>query len=157
MSNKPHASQYNRDLEIFCPACKGRAELKDSAIIYGRSYGLIWICEHFPTCNSYVGCHKGSSRPKGTLADGPTREWRKQAHAAFDALWMRGLGGKLGRGTAYAKLAFHLGEKAVHIGESDGPRCRQIIDWSRAEKAAMKEPSYGNEKPLSPKLEGDLL
>lgn len=133
------ASQYNRDLVIYCGDCGSRAELKDSAVIYGRSFGLVWICTSFPTCNSYVGCHAGSSRPKGTLANAEVRQWRKQAHAAFDALWLKALKGPLGRGTAYARLAFHFSESAVHIGESDGPRCQAIIEWSRQELKNIKE------------------
>lgn len=33
---------------LICPDCGGKAELKDSAIIYGKSYGLVYVCENYP-------------------------------------------------------------------------------------------------------------
>ena len=41
--------------------------LVDSAVIYGRSYGPIYLCI---ICGAYVGCHPGSTRPPGD-AGGP--------------------------------------------------------------------------------------
>jgi hypothetical protein len=34
-----------------------------------------------------VGCHKGTTKPLGRLADAELREWKKRAHAAFDPVW----------------------------------------------------------------------
>lgn len=130
-----HGSQYARETDLKCPTCGAKAELKDSAVIYGRSYGLVWICPNFPACNCYVGCHNQGSKPKGTLADEVTRAWRKKAHMAFDVIWQTRL---LKRGPAYARLAKHFGHE-VHIGESDATKCAAIIDWARAEIRWIRE------------------
>ena len=72
-----------------CPYCKQKAVLQSSEVVYGkgRNFGNIWVCKNYPSCDSYVGCHKGGSIPLGTLANAELRELRKQAHALFDPLW----------------------------------------------------------------------
>lgn len=115
--------------ELTCPDCGSTAVLKDSAIIYGRSYGPVWICPRFPTCQCFVGCHKGSEVALGTLANGPTRSWRKAAHSVFDLIWQKG---PSSRGQAYAALAQHLGVDKIHIGESDAATCRRIVEYAKA-------------------------
>ena len=64
-----------------CRYCNGDVSIKDSSIIYQQSYGLIHICD---SCGAFVGCHKGTSNPLGTLANAELRELRKQAHSVFD-------------------------------------------------------------------------
>jgi len=36
-----------------CSYCNGTVEEKDSSIIYGTSYGKVWICENYPKCDTY--------------------------------------------------------------------------------------------------------
>ena len=69
-----------------CPYCGSRARLVDSTAIYGRSYGMTWVCERYPSCGAYVGCHPGTTTPLGRLADKKLRAAKKAAHAAFDPL-----------------------------------------------------------------------
>lgn len=52
--------------EVYCDYCGRRAEFVDSKIVYGKSYGMMYLCRH---CMAYVGVHKGTSRPLGRLAD----------------------------------------------------------------------------------------
>ena len=52
---------------VDCPRCHCPTMLVDSAVIYGRSYGPIYLCI---ICGAYVGCHPGSTRPPGD-AGGP--------------------------------------------------------------------------------------
>ena len=76
--------------DLICPICGAGAELKDSKIIYGKSYGLSWICKNYPECDCYVGCHKGTATPLGELCNSEIREWRKKIHAKLDLLWQSG-------------------------------------------------------------------
>lgn len=71
---------------VVCPYCHAEAVLVDSAEVYSRSYGNIWLCR---PCHAWVGVHTndGLNRPLGRLADTELREWKQRAHAAFDPLW----------------------------------------------------------------------
>lgn len=110
--------------------------LKDSSVIYnGKSYGPVWICPKFPACQCFVGCHKGTEKPLGTLANPLIRYWRKKAHATFDPIWKLK---KLKRKHCYSRLARALGVDIIHIGESDVETCKRIIAW--AQDPANSEP-----------------
>ena len=39
-------------MKVYCPYCGKEAELIDSSVIYGRSYGMAYICFG---CDAYVG------------------------------------------------------------------------------------------------------
>lgn len=111
--------------KVFCPYCGNRAEYVDSAVVYGRSYGMIYLCRN---CMAYVGVHKGTDKPLGRLANAELRHWKKRAHAAFDPLWQRGcFRGR--RSNAYAWLAQKMGLpiKQTHIGMFDVSECRRVI------------------------------
>lgn len=38
-------------------------------------------------CNARVGCHKGTTRPLGNLANETLRMKRKETHQIFDSFW----------------------------------------------------------------------
>jgi hypothetical protein len=108
---------------VLCDYCGQRAVLIDSKEIYGRSYGRAWMCK---PCQAYVGCHPGTTRPLGRLADKELREAKKAAHAAFDPLWKRG---SMTRTQAYAWLSAALGIPAAdcHIGMFDLSTCGRVV------------------------------
>lgn len=112
---------------VLCDYCGHPAELVDSGVIYGRSYGLIWLCRG---CNAWVGTHANSPdhAPLGRLANAELREWRKLAHAAFDALW-RGRGSGA-RAAAYRWLARELEMDLddCHIAMFDVEMCRRVVE-----------------------------
>lgn len=111
--------------ELKCPYCGGTAVLEDSSIIYnGKSYGPVWVCENFPLCDSYCGCHRGTTRHLGSLANRELRAHRKRAHATLDPLWKEGL---FSRKEVYTRLASMLNVPEVHVGESDMAMCDRII------------------------------
>lgn len=86
------------------------------------------MCSRWPECDSYVGLHQGTLKPKGTLADAPTREARKKAHAAFDPLWRWfRKDDAVRRNERYAWLAKKLGVAEAHIGEADVETCQKIV------------------------------
>jgi len=75
-------------------------------------------------CGAYVGTHKNSKTPLGTLANEELRKWRKTAHKKLDPIWKSG---RLHRDSVYAFLNMTLGYE-VHIGQSDIDQCKKIID-----------------------------
>ena len=108
--------------------CGASAELVDSIRIYhNASYGMMWICSRYPECDSYVGCHKGTDKPYGTLANAETRALRMEAHKAFDAMWKRK---RWKRAHAYKWLreTMNLPPERAHIGLMGPVACRKIIE-----------------------------
>ena len=116
-------------MKVLCDYCKREAILvPDTEIYNGNSYGgMVYLCK---LCDAYVGCHKeGSSKgkPYGRLANSELREYKVNAHKAFDVLWKSG---EVKRGDAYAWLASEMGlEKDLcHIGMFGVTQCKQVID-----------------------------
>lgn len=105
-----------------CPYCGGAPSFVDSSVVYGRSYGMIFLCA---PCDAYVGVHKGTRNALGRLADRDNRFWKKAAHRAFDELWK---GGSMSRREAYAWLSERLGTppEHTHIGMFDAGMCRRV-------------------------------
>lgn len=112
----------------ICPYCGGVPLLVDSAVVYGRSYGPIWRC---PRCGAYVGCHKGTDKPLGRLADARLRAAKKSAHASFDTIW---ISRRMRRGEAYSWLSKKLGIpiEDTHIGMMDIETCELVIAYATA-------------------------
>lgn len=114
-------------MKVFCPYCQSQVPMVDSSIVYRRSYGPIYWCD---PCDAYVGVHAGTDKPKGTLAKAPLRQARKQAHAAFDPLWIRpGIDKSKRRGEVYRALAAVLGMpgEECHIGEMNEFQCASVV------------------------------
>lgn len=74
-----------------------------------------------------MGCHPGTNKPLGRLADAQLRAAKKGAHRVFDKLWKNG---PWKRKEAYAWLADQLGvkRKDCHIGEFDVDMCMKVIE-----------------------------
>ena len=115
-----------------CPYCGKDAALLDASAIYGAGIdaGLLWACR---PCEAWVGCHKGTTRPKGGLAKKALRAARIRAHGAFDPIYRTGL---MDRSEAYAWLADHVGvdRRDCHIGMFDERQCELVVivsDWWR--------------------------
>ena len=81
-------------LEIpkICRYCGGVVRLAPAAEVYGaaaaRRLGIerekFYQCQN---CNARVGCHKGTTRPLGNLANETLRLKRKETHQIFDSFW----------------------------------------------------------------------
>ena len=135
-----------------CPYCHLDAELIDSAAVYRKSYGMLWICQ---PCQAWVGVHSTSksNRPKGTLAKLDLRYLRMKTHEIFDPLW-KARKKKVGGSKSKArKHYYHLLARALkieyedcHIGMFDAARCRQVIElcagWERAATEAAAQKGY---------------
>lgn len=91
-----------------CRFCNSDVEYTSHAKIYGgrtfSDWPYIYLCTN-KSCGASVGVHSGTTHPLGTLADKPTKEARKRAHAQFDPIWKEKL---MKRGEAYKWLADKL-------------------------------------------------
>lgn len=115
----------------LCPYCHKQTTLSDSSIIYGKSYGMIYICFK---CDAYVGCHKGTTNAKGSVANEELRKLRKKAHELFDPLWRKkafrdNCSLNIARNKGYTWLSEQLGipRKFTHIGMLNKEQCLKVI------------------------------
>lgn len=120
-------------MDVECPYCGKLAGLVDSATIFKKSYGMIWLCR---PCEAWVGVHKndGKNRPLGTPANAETRHARSMAHQIFDPLWKAarkpGEAPSRVRGRFYGWLAkeLEIDKKHCHIGLFDLKTCVRVIE-----------------------------
>lgn len=108
----------------ICPYCEAKPEYVDSSVIYGQSYGMIYLCRQ---CRAYVGVHKGTDQALGRLANKELREQKKKAHAAFDPLWQDR---HMKRKDAYDWLSQKLGtpREYTHIGMFSVETCKKVVE-----------------------------
>jgi hypothetical protein len=114
----------------ICPYCNKPTQLVDSEIVYGTSYGLIYLCK---PCKAYVGVHKGTEQALGRLANEELRELKKETHRYFDNLWNRkieeGYSKSKSRKLAYTWLSeqMNIPFDECHVGMFDEERCKLAI------------------------------
>ena len=117
---------------VKCPYCGRNAILRDAAYVYKENAldKHLYVCSGYPECDSYVGVHAGTMRPKGTLANGDLRHKRIETHRLFDAIWKNGI---LSRKDAYRWMQdiFCLTEQQAHIGCFSEYMCDRLIEESR--------------------------
>ena len=138
---RPHSAAGG----VLCPYCGSEAKLVGGLAIYPHRPDLggkkFWRCK---PCDAYVGCHEAGNgqgdgtKPLGRLANAELRKAKKDAHYAFDRLWLDSPNRRRARGAAYAWLADAMGLTAdeCHIGEMDVQQCRQVFRLVVARKAA---------------------
>ena len=132
--NKTNPAQYN----LVCPYCGIRSQLVNGTVIYPHRYDLrdknFYYCKD---CNAYCGCHGGTTKPLGTLANKELRTARRKAHEYFDALWIniRKTHIWYNRSQAYADLAeyMELPSRLVHIGQFDLDQCKKVLGFKLKE------------------------
>ena len=93
-----------------------------------RQNEYLYQCQN---CNARVGCHKGTTRPLGDVANEILRLKRIEAHQVFDAYWQKM---HISRTKAYQWLAreLKLSEEETHIGGFEIDTCQRVIDLCRA-------------------------
>jgi hypothetical protein len=120
----------------ICPYCTVPARLTLGGEVYPNRPELfgkrLWICD---SCGAYVGCHDGTTKPLGRLANAELRAAKSRAHAAFDPLWqakMRQTNCSKweARGAGYRWLSQQLGIKKelCHIGMFDVATCERVVE-----------------------------
>lgn len=111
---------------VNCDYCQQPALLVGGDVIYPHRSDLahrkFYVCI---SCDARVGCHPGTERALGRLANAELRQAKQEAHAAFDPLWKSN---GMKRKEAYAWLAKQLGVERVHIGECDVETCRRVVE-----------------------------
>ena len=115
--------------QIHCPYCGTKATLRPSSAVYGdaaKTDGYLYVCDRYPKCDSYVGAHKKTKLPMGTLANGDLRNKRIQAHKAFDWMWKSGL---LSGWQAYKWMQgkLDLSDEQAHIAMFSEYMCDRLI------------------------------
>jgi hypothetical protein len=112
---------------VICLYCEVPAHLVGGLAIYPHRKDLadrwFYLCK---LCRAYVGCHPGTEKPLGRLANAELRQWKQRAHRVFDPLWKSG---KMSRRRAYEELRKVLGmtEDECHIGEFDVENCKRLV------------------------------
>ncbi len=116
----------------ICRYCGSVIRLVPAESIYGmkaaKRLGLIgeyiYQCQN---CSARVGCHKGTTRPLGNVANEALRLKRIETHHIFDAYWKSQ---HMTRTGAYKWLSQHmrLPAKQTHIGGFEMDQCQQVID-----------------------------
>ena len=118
-------------IPTICRYCGSVIRLAPARKIYGAStdrLGLagetIYLCQN---CNARVGCHKGTTRALGNVANEVLRLKRMEAHRVFDSLWKSG---RMTRTGAYRWLAgeLRLAEGRAHIGGFEMNQCQKVIE-----------------------------
>lgn len=115
--------------QIHCSYCGAKATLRPSSAVYGdaaKTDGYLYVCDRYPKCDSYVGAHKKTKLPMGTLANGDLRNKRIQAHKAFDWMWKSGL---MTKWQAYKWMQgkLDLSDEQAHIAMFSEYMCDRLI------------------------------
>ena len=128
---------------LECPYCKKQAPLVESAVAYGgRDYGrLVYYCEG---CDASVGCHAGTMKPLGSMANAELRRLRVAVHRVFDPIYEKLHAARQrkdpkyskskARRDCYARLAQRMGMRAeaCHIANFDVDQCKRAIEIIRS-------------------------
>lgn len=135
------------EIPKICRYCGGVVRLVPAAEVYGmaaaKRLGIeqerFYQCQN---CNARVGCHKGTTRPLGNLANETLRMKRKETHQIFDSFW-RERGMTRTQGYHWMAKKLRLSVQLAHIGGFEMDRCQRLIDL--CEKERNKEAAYGFE------------
>ena len=114
----------------ICRYCGGVIRLVPAEQVYGTStarLGLagekLYQCQN---CNARVGCHKGTTRPLGNVANEALRLKRIETHRIFDDYWRKQ---QMTRTGAYRWLSqrMRIPAKQTHIGGFEMDQCQEVI------------------------------
>lgn len=119
-----------------CDYCGKPSELVSGAVLYphhGQKFADKYFFRCAP-CQAWVGCHDGTFKPLGRLANAELRRAKSAAHFAFDKLWQGKMrrdkcSKSVAREAAYGWLAKELGiaREDCHIGQMDLAMCDRVI------------------------------
>lgn len=131
----------HQQLSPLCPYCGAWSERVGGDVIYPHRPDLyektFYLCR---PCWAYVGCHPGTDKPLGRLADAELRKWKSRVHAEFDPIWQARWERKaaedpkykkaMARGGRYKALADLLGipREDCHIGMFDVDTCKRAVE-----------------------------
>lgn len=122
----------------ICRYCGGVIRLVPAETVYrvssnrlGMKDEKIYQCQN---CNARVGCHKGTNRPLGNVANEVLRLKRIETHQVFDSFWKQR---NMSRTAAYKWLAkrMDLPSETAHIGGFEMDQCQKVIELCGNEAA----------------------
>lgn len=131
-----------KDMKI-CRYCGGVIRLVPASSIYGESAQRLGMKEEWlyqcQNCNARVGCHKGTKRPLGNVANEVLRLKRMETHQVFDSFWRAK---RMSRTKAYRWLSeqMELPESKAHIGGFEMEQCQRLIELCRKEQKTEAAP-----------------
>ena len=104
----------------MCRYCGGPIRLVPAERVFGASTErlgqaneMLYQCQN---CNARVGCHKGTTRPLGDVANETLRLKRMETHWVFDEMWRQR---RWSRTQAYKWLAKEM-ELSIEAGKIVG-------------------------------------
>ena len=115
----------------ICRYCGGVIRLVPASSVYGASVHRlklenesVYQCQN---CNARVGCHKGTTKPLGNVANEVLRLKRMETHRIFDAFWKSR---HMSRHNAYKWLSqqMRLPIEETHIGGFEMDQCQRVIE-----------------------------
>ena len=124
---------------VICPYCACPSRLITGSELYPQRRDLwakkFWFC---PVDAAWVGCHPGTEKPLGRLANAELRKAKQAAHAAFDPLWKTGM---MRRADAYHWLCGELGipREETHIGMFDTDRCLATVKACEERESSRRQ------------------
>ncbi len=101
---------------IHCTGCDKEvgARLTDGSEIYPHRPDLAGLQFYIhDVCGAFVGVHRKSTRPLGSLATREVKVWRKNIHDILDSLWKSK---KITRNAAYQYIGKKIGQ-TYHTAE----------------------------------------
>lgn len=110
-----------------CQYCQSAVELVTGDVIYPHREDLsdkkFWRCA---PCDAYVGCHPGTDKPLGRLANADLRKAKQSVHRVFDPIWKSG---QMTRSKAYRMLAQKMGMSKCqcHVGHFNLDECAKAL------------------------------
>ncbi len=129
--NKKKRKGFNAST-MRCPYCGSTVVYRSADGIYrdNSKDTMLYVCSHYPECDSYVRVHAGTNIPVGSLANHELRTLRRTAHQYFDKLY---LSGYMSKQDAYQWLAdiIQAPMSEAHIGHLSEYYCKQVIEQSR--------------------------
>lgn len=108
--------------------CGAYAMKRPASVVHGdkAKAEYLYICSRYPACDSYVGVHKKSCKPMGTLAGKELRAKRMEAHKVFNQLWKSGIMQKW-QAYKWMQAKFGLNSQQAHIAKFSEYMCNELI------------------------------
>lgn len=129
---------------LTCPYCLCDTILVHASEVYDKANSPNDRMRACFECKAWVGCHGGTNKALGALADEATRRARMEAHAHFDKIWITKYPNYIPKDTAdvvrrqmrriaYAWLSEAMGlpEELTHIGMFDEAQCAEVVRLCR--------------------------
>ncbi len=128
--------------KIRCPYCGANATLHPASYVHKESAKpgqMLYVCDRYPACDTYVGAHRRTQLPMGTLADRSLRHKRMEAHRSFNWMWQSGT---MTKAQAYRWLQVQLGldNRQTHIAQFGPYACDQVIQICKQARKNIRTP-----------------